>query len=122
MRFMCPLPPNAANSRRNWRVAQRDKLDYWALCDLWQAARKIRAAPPEPVQTATISARLWVWNLMDDDNAMHRLKPLLDWLVGKGYLAGDSRKHLRWTGIPEQTLTRDRDAFHVEITITPGAL
>lgn len=52
---------------------------------------------------------------MDDDNAMRRLKPLLDWLVGHGYLSGDSRKQIKWVGIPDQVI--DRENQRVELTI-----
>ncbi len=115
MKLVLPLPPNAANSRRHWRVALRDKRAYWNALDLWLAVRKIPAPPEEPPARVMLSAHWFVWNLMDDDNAMNRLKPLLDWLVAAGYLAGDSRKHVEWSGMPAQDL--DRDSPRVELTI-----
>ena len=97
-----PLPPNAANARRNWRVALKQKKAYWAHLNMLQG-RLYR--PTEPLNPAHIAVRYHVWNLMDDDNAMHRAKPLLDWLKGV-YIVDDSRKHLVWDRIPEQVIDR----------------
>jgi hypothetical protein len=113
MRLVVPLPPNAANSRRNWRVALRDKKRYWESLDLLKAARAFPA--PQKPRRATIAATLYLWGPMDDDNALARVKPLLDWLVANEYLPGDSRKHLTWAGIPEQHIDRKNQRLEIEI-------
>lgn len=117
MRLVLPLPPNAANSRRHWRVALKDKKAYWGVLDAMWVARMI----PPPTRNlldgpARISVTYYIWNPMDDDNAMARLKPLIDWLVGAGYLPGDSRKVLKWAGIPEQVIDRKRPRVEIEIS------
>lgn len=117
MKIVAPLPPNIANGRMHWRVKLNRKHAYHETLDMLAAARQIPAPPPEPPRQATISAKLYLYSHMDDDNAMGRVKWFLDWLVTNGYLAGDSRKHLRWAGIPHQVI--DRAAPRVEVTLTP---
>ena len=113
MRLILPLPPNAANSRRHWRVVLRDKKAYWQSLDLLKASKALPRAR-KPVR-AKIAATLYVWGLMDDDNALARLKPLLDWLVAHDYLPGDSRKHIEWAGMPEQHIDRKNQRVELEI-------
>lgn len=114
-----PLPPNLANSRMHWRVKHNRKVAYWqtlsemANCGLIPA--EIVSRPPR----ARIDATLFLYAPMDDDNAMARLKWLVDWLVTNGYLAGDSRKHIEWEGLPKQVI--DRKNPRVEIVLTPVA-
>ena len=75
------------------------------------------AAPPE---RASIKVRMYLGARMDHDNAMARLKFLLDWLVMSHYIADDSPKRLEWEGLPEQVVKRDGN-YRVEITLTPLA-
>jgi len=47
---------------------------------------------------------LYPRQLMDDDNAVARLKWCLDLLVERGIIVNDKRPHLTLTGIPDQRL------------------
>lgn len=109
-----PLPPNAANLRRSWRVALREKKAYWRTLDMIYLTALPRA-PAAPFDPATIAVHFYVWSLMDPDNAMHRLKPLLDWMKGL-YIGDDGPKRLKWAGLPEQTI--DRRNQRVVVTVT----
>ena len=113
MIFTLPLPPNMGNMRLHWRQRNRKKKDYWLRCDI--AMRLKWPSRGQPWERATISAHFYVWNLMDDDNAMSRVKFPVDWLVNQGYIVDDSRKVLTWTGLPEQTI--DRKNQRLEITL-----
>ncbi len=104
MIFVLPLPPNIGNLRAHWRVKNRQKHEYWLLCDI--AMRLKWPVRGQPWTKATISAHFYVWNLMDDDNAMSRVKFPVDWLVRQGYIVDDSRKVLTWSGLPDQTIDR----------------
>ncbi len=104
MKFVLPLPVNLGNARIHWRKKNRMKKDYWLACTVGMRLKW----PPrgEPWKKATISAHFYVWNLMDDDNAMARVKWSVDWLVLQGYIVDDSRKVLTWSGLPDQTIDR----------------
>jgi len=110
-----PLPPNMANKRWHWRVKERERRIYNEQCDIWEAMHE---KPVAPLSGVTVSASIETWALMDDDNALARLKWAVDWLVTRGYLLGDSRKHITWAGIPEQVVSRVR-LPRVTFTITP---
>lgn len=114
VRLVLPLPPNAANSRRHWRKALAEKKAYWHRLG-WTLLPSYSLAPPKPFDPAYISLHYYIWNPMDDDNAMHRAKPLLDWLKGP-YIVDDSRKHLVWASLPAQTI--DRKNPRVEVTLS----
>ncbi len=101
-----PMPPNLANSRMHWRVKHREKLAYWATLDRMQLTRVLPPPPAVPWPHARLTSTMTLWAAMDDDNAMARHKWALDWLVTRGYLAGDTRKCLTWTGLPQQIVTR----------------
>lgn len=62
--------------------------------------------PATPLPRAVVTAHFAVHNLMDDDNAMTRVKWAVDWMVRNGYLQDDRRKNLRWGGIPTQVIDR----------------
>jgi hypothetical protein len=104
VRLVLPLPPNAANLRRNWRKVYSEKRAYWDSLNMLEAAGRFDK-PAAPIERARISAHLYVWSFMDDDNAMSRMKIAIDWLKG-AYIVDDSRKHLQWEGLPEQTIDR----------------
>ena len=117
-----PLPPNMANGRMHWRAKERARNAYVELCDWWRATRvmspsKTLYTPEQPLTGVTLSAVIALWNPMDDDNCMARLKWSVDWLVSRKFLAGDSRKHVRWAGIPEQRIDRSGKPHSVTITI-----
>lgn len=114
-----PLPPPLTNSgkgrSRHWRVLNREKKDYWSRLTTLQMMRKI-PTPAAPFQRAEITATLYLWNPMDDGNAFARLKWVEDWLVKRGgFLTNDSRKHLRYTGIPGQVIDRANPRVEIEI-------
>ena len=110
-----PLPPNAANSRRHWRVALRDKQEYWDALAFRRAARMIPVEPKEPYDPAHIAVTLYLHSPMDHDNAMHRCKILVDWLVRSGYIGDDSPSRLKWAGLPEQVIDRKNPRVVLEI-------
>lgn len=128
LRFVLPLPPALGNARMHWRVRQAEKKRYAVQLEVARHAARVGLAgavfqfpkkPRRPIECALISAHLVMWNPMDDDNAMSRMKFLLDWLVRESYLADDRRTNLRWTGLPTQEVTRAHHALRVELTITP---
>lgn len=106
LRFRLPLPENLANARLHWAAKHKAKRAYWQHCDLLLAGGVLPAPPELPMPKATLAITLTLANPMDDDNAIARTKWAQDWLVQRGYVAGDSRKHLRLSGIPEQRITR----------------
>jgi hypothetical protein len=122
-----PRPPDNANARGHSRQANRVKKAYWDELNRRLAARYHFPSPPAvPMQRARIVATYYYANhrhWLDSDNAMRRLKPVADWLVGNGYLAGDTPAHLEWT-IPWQVIDEDGsvpDLCSVHITLTPQA-
>jgi hypothetical protein len=121
IRMTLPLPENLTNVRhgrsRHWRAREKEKRAYWTRLDMLRYTRKLPPAPAKPMPQAEITAVLHMWNFMDDDNAMARLKWVVDWLRKRGYLMGDSRKHLRYAGIPAQHI--DRHEPRIELVITP---
>jgi hypothetical protein len=120
MTLTLPLPINLGNSRLHWRTKDRKRKEYIETCDEWQNASVIPAPPAQPPARVRLYAVITNWALMDDDNAMARVKWSVDWLVTRGYLAGDSRKHIRWVGLPDQIVNR-KAAASVTFTITEAA-
>lgn len=112
-----PLAQNRANARQSWQAALRAKKAHWKECDAWLHAGCFPRPPKTPPAKARISVTLYLWSFMDADNCMGRVKHTVDWLVGWGYLAGDSPKHVEWTGVPEQVV--DRKNPRCVITIEP---
>ena len=114
-----PLPPNLANSRMHWRVKLNRKKAYWELLDMLKSAGALPRVPHDLPPTKTrVAATLYLFAPMDDDNAMARVKWILDWFVKNAYLRGDSRKHIEWAGIPHQVI--DRKNPRVELVLTHG--
>lgn len=118
-----PLPPRLTNSdkgrSRHWRALHREKLSYWSELDMRRYTRLIPRAPETPLRYAYIRVTMHLHNWMDDGNAMARMKWVEDWLVKSGYLVNDSRKHLRYEGLPEQRINRREP--RIELTLTPVA-
>lgn len=117
-----PLPPSLTNSgkgrSRHWRSLEKEKTAYWETLDLLQMTRQIPRPPPQPFERAAVSATLYLWNEMDEDGAMARMKWLLDWLRKRGgFIVDDRRKNLQWAGLPEQVIDRRRP--RVELVLTP---
>lgn len=117
MKLTLPLPPNIANARMHWRVKLKAKKAYWQACSNAVLLGGVKmSAPPTPPERARITATMYVHQYMDADNAMARLKFTTDWLVGNGYIADDSRKHLEYAGLPEQVIDRKRPRVEIEVT------
>lgn len=118
IRLTLPLPPRLTNSgkgrSRHWRALHKERKDYWESLDMLVTVGAIPRRGPT-MQKAEATAVLYLWNPMDDGNAFARLKWVEDWLVRNGYIADDSRAHLRYTGIPEQHI--DRSYQRVELVI-----
>jgi hypothetical protein len=104
--FHLPLPPNLANARMHWRVKHAEQARYVRLLDSLLTVQRLPMPPEEPWSHGAVEALLVLGNHMDHDNAMARLKWPLDWLVRRGYLEDDGRRHLTWQGLPHQLLTR----------------
>lgn len=117
-----PMPGNVTNSgagrSRHWRATHREKLAYWRQLDTLQLVGQLPPPPVEPFACVALSSVMYLGHAMDDDNAMARHKPVLDWLRRRGYVANDTKKNLRWTGLPEQRVKRGQ-AYRIELTITP---
>lgn len=119
IRLVFPLPPNRNRGNRagSWAWASAKKK--------WQKAADLRAALPDfppppttPYARVRLAAVLVMPAAMDDDNAFYRAsKCPCDWLVSRGYLVDDSRKYVRWDGLPDQIISRS-ESPRVELTIT----
>ena len=116
-----PLPPSpnvAKRNSRHWWAAYRAREKYFEACDAAQGAGLVPPPPRVAIRRAEATAVLTVWNPNDDDNAFFRAyKFPLDWLRTRGYLANDSRKHIRCS-VPEQVVDR-KGQSSVRLTITP---
>lgn len=116
-----PMPENVANrdsGRGHWRIRHNEKRQYWQLLDLLLQAPQLPPPPATPIAKATVRSAMVLRGAMDEDNSVTRHKPLLDWLVENGYLAGDRKKHLRWEGFPAQRVTR-KEPPTITLTLTP---
>jgi hypothetical protein len=111
-----PLPPNLANARMHWRVKERERKSYRQLCDFRLFAKQVPVPNVFPWPRVTVSATLYLWAQMDDDNALARIKWAADWLKTRGYIVDDKRPHCRFT-IPEQVI--DRADQRLVLTLTP---
>lgn len=121
-----PRPPDNANARQHWGKAASVKRTYLRELAKRVSARLIPAPPATPIACARITAEWWyappTSRRLDEDNAVRRLKPVIDWLVTYGYLAGDTPDHV--TSLPPiQTLgPPPREApplSSVRLTLTP---
>ena len=116
VRLTLQLPANRANAREHWAATHGHRRAYkeQAYLDLYH-----QLGPPRQVKNridpAIVTATLYVWSIMDDDNAVARLKWPLDALVTFGILQDDRRPHCQLAGIPEQVIDRKRP--RVELVI-----
>lgn len=117
--LVLPLPPRLTNSAkgrsRHWRALENEKKAYWERLDLLRMLRKLPPPPAAPIEHAEATAVLYLWNPMDDDGAMARMKWPMDWLKRSGYIRDDRRKNLRWTGLPDQEIDRKNPRVELEI-------
>lgn len=114
--LVLPMPTNIANARLAWWAKNEAKKVYFGQLDTLLAHSLIPVPPATPPARVIIAVRLVLSRPMDDDNAMNRGKWWQDWLVRRGYLAGDAREQLRWAGLPEQVIAA-RETSRVEIEI-----
>ena len=116
-----PMPENVTNrrsGRSHWRVQHREKKAYLARLDVLQATGRLPPPPPAPFARARIRSTMHLGAHMDDDNAMARHKPLLDWLKTRGYVADDRKRNLEWDAFPEQIVRRTGD-YRITLTLFP---
>ena len=113
MRITLPLPPNMANARMHWARKHRLQKMYRLRCTAYHPDR-----PDAPIVPATVSATLYVWNMMDEDGAVARLKWPIDWLVYRDILANDDPASMT-LGKVAQVI--DRKNQRVELRILPRA-
>lgn len=115
MKFTFPMPVNLANSRLHWRVKHNLKKAYWEKCDGLQLVGFLPPPPDDPFERATATVRLYVHNLMDEGNAMARLKWIEDWLVTRGYLVDDRSRNLHYPEPAQQTIDRKDPRVEIEV-------
>ena len=113
-----PMPPNVANARQHWRVKHNSKQEYWGKLNVLQASGLLPKPPYPTPHRSLIHARMFLGAPMDHDNALARMKFLLDWLRAERYIFDDSPKCLEWQGFPEQIIKRDGN-YRVELSLTP---
>lgn len=116
MHLRLPMPPNLANARMHHMVKHRAKVAYWQHLDLLLAGKVIPPPPVPPLEKARLHVTMTLAQPMDDDNATARIKWAQDWLVRRGYVAGDSRRHLRLANFPVQRISRKNEPC-LELTL-----
>lgn len=136
--LVVPMPANVTNRRSggsHWRTIHAERTRYRESLDALAAICQhgagdgchgyvIPPTPPSPLRCVRISSSMLLRGGMDDDNAIARHKPIIDWLVSRGYLATDRRERkkdgasCRWAGLPEQRVSRTEPP-RVTLTITP---
>jgi hypothetical protein len=93
-----PKPPDNANTKLHHMQMVRQKNAYKRELYVRTVAKLI---PPPPAVPFLKSELEIAWHypnrrhLLDDDNAIRRLKPVIDFLREGGYIAGDTSGHLR---------------------------
>lgn len=120
--FVVPMPANQANrasGRSHWRVRDAERKAYHATLDTLRTLRCLPPPPAVPMAQAHVRSAMVLGGAMDDDNAVARHKPLLDWLVRRGYVASDRRTCLRWAAFPEQRVSH-REAAAITLVLAPG--
>jgi len=81
--------------------------------------RRIPRPPARPWPRIRLDVEMRPVREMDHDNAEARLKWSLDWLTSRGYLAGDTPRHIERTGLIRQTKITSRQDASVVLTVTP---
>ena len=114
-----PLPENRQRGNRgHWWQVSRARKRYEDACAIRLALGLLPEPPARPFRKCYVTAVIRCWSAMDEGNALSRLKWTEDFLVRSGYIANDSRRHLRWRAVPEQVVDRKQPAS-VQITLTP---
>lgn len=110
MKFVLPLPPNIANtSFGHWATKNRKRANYMLACTCADSRR-----PKEPIAPAVVHAKLYLYNLMDEDNLTARLKWTLDWLVERQILLDDHPDCLTLGDVSQEI---DRRHQRVEVRV-----
>lgn len=115
-----PMPPVMTNRRssNHWRAIYTKKQEYWERLDVLQDSGVLPPPPSNAYALASLSSVMFLGGAMDDDNAMARHKPLLDWLKTRGYIQDDRKKNLVWEGLPQQIVKRDGN-YRIMLVLTP---
>jgi hypothetical protein len=116
MTFVLPVPPDVGNARGHWRGREAAKRAYWMRCAACCPPRKF-PKPDKPWPRVRVQADLYLWNEMDEDNAMARLKLAVDWLVVSGYIENDRRKNIEWVGLPSQEINRKFQRLELTVEV-----
>ena len=114
MKLKLPLPINLANARLHWRTKHKKKKAYWEHLDILVTLKRLPQPPETPYQSADLVFRWYVYNKLDPDNLHARKKWILDWLVTRGYLAGDKEENVTLIDLP-QHIDRKCPCVHIEI-------
>jgi hypothetical protein len=117
--FVVPMPANVTNRTRgssHWRRGWLEKKALIDRLDLLAAAKLLPPCPDEPLERATVRSVMYLGGAMDEDNAMARHKPILDWLKKRGYIRDDRKRNLTWVGFPEQVVKRGQE-YRIELTL-----
>jgi len=114
-----PLPVNLANSRLHHFVKHSKRKAYWRLLDGLLTLGRLPEPPHRPWVRVEATVTYYVWNRMDQGNAMNRLKWIEDWLTSRGYLVDDREENLAYTGLPRQLINRKKGQQRVELELRP---
>lgn len=109
MKLVLPLPPNRANSRWHWREESRRKNTFYLM-----STALYPRLPAQTLERCDISCDLYVWSLMDTDNAYGRLKWVLDWLQAREYITDDSPKVIETLTV-RQYIDRKNQRLELEL-------
>lgn len=121
LRIVFPMPPNVTNrasGQSHWSVQHREKKNYAKRLDELQGAGLIPAPPVRAFARSQISSVMHLGAAMDDDNALARHKPVIDWLKTRGYIVDDRKTNLGWHGFPKQIVRRAKAGESYSITLT----
>lgn len=120
MKLCLPLPPNRANARGHWTARHNTDSQYRFVLDSMKSALMLPTPPIRAWRRVRVRSKLYVWNIMDEDNAMARLKVAIDWLVMRGYITDDRRENIEWAGVPEQEIDRECPRLVLRISQPKG--
>lgn len=119
-----PMPPDNANTAAHRMVAAAAKRAFWEQLRTRAAVKLIPPPPPAPIARAELALEVHYPNRrhhLDDDNAIRRMKPAVDWLVAHDYLAGDSARHVSWGRVAHVVGAATPPLSRIRLTITPRA-
>jgi hypothetical protein len=119
LRIVVPMPSNLTNpkarSSRHYFAANRRRKQFVKMLDELATAGLIPPPPAGGFGRVSVTSVMYVGGTMDDDNAIARHKPLLDWLQRNGYLVND--RYAKWSALPTQVVKPGQD-YRIELTLT----